>query len=51
MQRQDYRLRKRCCGGNDPQHGEIFPKDFISVAEELCQLSPGVEWVFRTTQA
>ncbi|HEX9390292.1 MAG TPA: EAL domain-containing protein [Usitatibacteraceae bacterium] len=33
---------------NDPQHGEIFPKDFISVAEELGLIVPLGEWVFRS---
>lgn len=32
---------------NDPVHGEIFPKDFISVAEELGLIVPLGEWVFR----
>jgi diguanylate cyclase (GGDEF)-like protein/PAS domain S-box-containing protein len=32
---------------NDPQQGEIFPKDFISVAEELGLIVPLGEWVFR----
>jgi diguanylate cyclase (GGDEF)-like protein/PAS domain S-box-containing protein len=33
---------------NDPQQGEIFPKDFISVAEELGLIVPLGEWVFRS---
>jgi diguanylate cyclase (GGDEF)-like protein/PAS domain S-box-containing protein len=33
---------------NDPNVGEIFPKDFISVAEELGLIVPLGEWVFRT---
>jgi diguanylate cyclase (GGDEF)-like protein/PAS domain S-box-containing protein len=33
---------------NDPQHGEIFPKDFISIAEELGLIVPLGEWVFRS---
>jgi diguanylate cyclase (GGDEF)-like protein/PAS domain S-box-containing protein len=34
---------------NDPQKGEIFPKDFIFVAEELGLIVPIGEWVFRTS--
>jgi len=33
---------------NDPQKGEIFPKDFVFVAEELGLIVPIGEWVFRT---
>ncbi|HYC37360.1 MAG TPA: EAL domain-containing protein [Usitatibacter sp.] len=33
---------------NDPQRGEVFPKDFIFVAEELGLIVPMGEWVFRT---
>jgi diguanylate cyclase (GGDEF)-like protein/PAS domain S-box-containing protein len=33
---------------NDPNLGEIFPKDFISVAEELGLIVPLGEWTFRT---
>src|SRR3954465_13575146 len=33
---------------NDPQRGEIFPKDFIFVAEELGLIVPIGEGVFRT---
>lgn len=33
---------------NDPNLGEIFPKDFISVAEELGLIVPLGEWIFRS---
>jgi diguanylate cyclase (GGDEF)-like protein/PAS domain S-box-containing protein len=33
---------------NYPQKGEIYPKDFVFVAEELGLIVPIGEWVFRT---
>jgi EAL domain-containing protein (putative c-di-GMP-specific phosphodiesterase class I) len=33
---------------NDPQRGEIQPKDFVFVAEELGLIVPIGEWVFAT---
>jgi len=33
---------------NDPQKGEVYPKDFVFVAEELGLIVPIGEWVFRT---
>src|SRR4051812_37802289 len=36
---------------NDPQRGEVYPKDFVFVAEELGLIVPIGEWVFRTACA
>jgi len=33
---------------NDPERGEILPKDFVSVAEELGLIVQLGEWAFRT---